>query len=211
MNEETKVDTSVDVDTSVEEADQGRAIITHMQADIFPLLKARSKECELPLPEEDKAVILDMYDALKKQGDYAVGLAAVQVGHPRRIFILRNHSGELETFVNPVITLTGSEVTKKEEGCLSLPGFFVKVPRPRKVVLRYNDTEGNLREQSFEGVMARAVCHEMDHLNGTLLSDRIEEVAIKMTRKTSTKAYAKKKRQSKARKKEKNRRNARKK
>lgn len=192
------------------EVENTSRVITQNNADLFPLLRVESKECTLPLEEADKAAILDMYKELEEQGDNAVGVAAVQIGHPRRMFVLRTGNG-METFINPEIVVQSSDVTKKEEGCLSLPGFFIRVPRPRSLTLRYNDPDGNLREQSFEGLMSRAVCHEMDHLNGVLLSDRFEKQMTKYVQKKTLQVEARNRRTQDSRRKEKNRRKAQKK
>jgi peptide deformylase len=162
-----------------------RKIITQADENLGPLLRLRSRECDFPLSEEDKAAILDMEAVLLREIDSnsAVGLAAVQIGHPRRIFNLQLSDGTIEFFINPEITMRSREVSKKEEGCLSLPGVFFRIPRPKTVRIKYFDVNGEVHERDFSGLMARAICHEMDHLNGVLLIDKLEKLIAKATTK----------------------------
>ncbi len=105
-----------------------------------------------------------------------VGLAAPQVGVSQRIMVTDTSAGEKEdnllVILNPEIVSADGE-QHEEEGCLSLPGFTEPVRRPKKVVLRGVDIEG--RELVLEGsdLLARAFCHEMDHLNGVLFLDHL--------------------------------------
>jgi peptide deformylase len=162
-----------------------RKIITQADPELGPLLRLRSKEVEFPLTEEDKAAILDMNTVLLREieTNSAVGLAAVQIGHPRRIFNLQLPNGDIEVFINPKVKTRSREVSKKEEGCLSLPGVFLRVPRPKNVKIEYFDTKGNKMEKDFSGLMARAVMHEIDHLNGVLLIDQLEKLVAKASQK----------------------------
>ena len=105
-----------------------------------------------------------------------VGLAANQVGVARRLMVIDlsvgKRPGECHVFINPEIIDSVGEVTE-EEGCLSIPDFVEIVTRPEKVKLRYLDRNGDQREMWGEGLMARAMCHEIDHLNGTLFVDHL--------------------------------------
>ena len=101
-----------------------------------------------------------------------VGLAAPQVGILRRVAVVditEDHSGLLE-LVNPeIVERDGSQTGR--EGCLSLPGRQGVVTRPMKVKVRYQDRNGDAYELETEGFEARAICHELDHLDGTLYID----------------------------------------
>lgn len=121
-----------------------------------------------------QALIDDMVDTM-----YAapgVGLAANQVGVSRRLMIIDLSVGkrpaELHVFVNPEMIEAEGEITE-EEGCLSIPDFVEVVTRPERVKLRYTDRNGTEREMWGDGLMARAMCHEIDHLNGTLFVDHL--------------------------------------
>ena len=101
-----------------------------------------------------------------------VGLAGPQVGILRRVAVVdvsAERDGLIE-LINPEIVETEGEQTGRE-GCLSVPGRQGVVTRPRKVRVRYQDRNGNITEREAEGFEARAICHEMDHLDGQLYID----------------------------------------
>lgn len=105
-----------------------------------------------------------------------VGLAANQVGVSKRLMIIDlsvgRRPGELHVFINPEIIEAEGEITE-EEGCLSIPDFVEVVTRPERVKLRYLDGDGKECEMWGDGLMARAMCHEIDHLNGGLFIDHL--------------------------------------
>ena len=105
-----------------------------------------------------------------------VGLAANQVGVAKRLMVIDlsvgKRAGECHVFINPEIVESEGEITE-EEGCLSIPDFVEVVTRPERVKLRYLDRNGEQREMWGDGLMARAMCHEIDHLNGTLFVDHL--------------------------------------
>ncbi len=114
------------------------------------------------------AILLkDMADTMYKAE--GVGLAAPQVGVLRRVVVIDIGDGLME-MINPVImSREGSQCGR--EGCLSLPGRQAVVTRPNKVTVQFQDRRGTLMEMEAEGFMARAVCHELDHLDGHLYID----------------------------------------
>ncbi|HYK04621.1 MAG TPA: peptide deformylase [Thermoanaerobaculia bacterium] len=130
-----------------------------------------------PVAEIDASIqqlIEDMIDTM-----YAapgVGLAANQVGVSKQLMLIDlsvgKRPGECYVFINPEIVESVGEITE-EEGCLSIPDFVEVVTRPERVKLRYLDRNGEQREMWGEGLMARAMCHEIDHLRGTLFVDHL--------------------------------------
>ena len=101
-----------------------------------------------------------------------VGIAAPQVGILRRVMIIDIGEGPIE-FINPeIIEQSGEQIEK--EGCLSVPGLFGNVSRPSNVRVRALNRNGKAFELEAAGLMARAICHEMDHLDGILFVDRCE-------------------------------------
>ena len=104
-----------------------------------------------------------------------IGLAAPQAGLSVRLFIIDVGNG-LREFINPQITLKPGKRTKMEEGCLSVPGVGVVVKRPQRVRVRAQDAEGEFFVDEFEGLAARAIQHENDHLNGKLIIDHLDPV-----------------------------------
>ena len=130
------------------------------------------KHCKLQEKFDRRLAILlkDMADTMYKAE--GVGLAAPQVGILRRVAVVdvtEDHSGLLE-LVNPEIIERDGEQTGRE-GCLSVPGRQAVVTRPMKVKVRYQDRNGDQYELETEGFEARAICHELDHLDGRLYID----------------------------------------
>jgi len=115
----------------------------------------------------------DMLETMRNAD--GVGLAAPQVGVLRRAVIVEVEEGEVFELINPEIIYTEGEQTGPE-GCLSVPGKTGTVSRPQKVRVRAKDRNGNPIEVEGEGLMARAFCHEIDHLSGVLFVERASEV-----------------------------------
>ena len=103
-----------------------------------------------------------------------VGLAATQLGILHRVLVYRaDPEDEVTALVNPVLEWASEELQVAEEGCLSLPGVHVEVERPAQVRVRGRDAGGDELEVQAEGLSARVIQHEMDHLDGVLILDRI--------------------------------------
>ena len=105
-----------------------------------------------------------------------VGLAANQVGIGKRLAVIDltvgKKPGNLHILINPELVEMEGQITE-EEGCLSIPDFVENVTRPERVKVRFIDRNGQQRELRGEGLMARALCHEIDHLNGGLYIDHV--------------------------------------
>lgn len=135
-----------------------------------PILTKKSKEVKEMTPRI-KELLDDMWDTLHDaQG---VGLAAVQVGILKRIFIVEISDDEQYTFINPVIISSDGEQTGYE-GCLSVPGKVGEVTRPEHVIIEALDEK--MEPVRIEGheLLARAMCHEFDHLEGRIYIDLVE-------------------------------------
>lgn len=135
-----------------------------------PILDKHSKEVKEITPRI-KELISDMYETLTEAN--GVGLAAVQVGILKRIFIINIDDDNKGTFINPVIKSTEGEVLDYE-GCLSVPKKTGKVNRPQKVTVEAFDEDMKPFTLTVEDLYARAICHEYDHLDGILYVDRVE-------------------------------------
>jgi peptide deformylase len=115
-----------------------------------------------------------MHDAL------GVGLAATQLGVLHRVLVYRAYSDDpLTALVNPVLEWKSEELEIAEEGCLSLPGVHVDVERPLQVRVSAQDANGKKIKVEAEGLEARVIQHEIDHLNGVLILDLISRDARK--------------------------------
>ena len=141
-----------------------------------PLLKKRSKEVDR-IDGEVKKLILDMAETMYDTN--GIGLAACQVGIPQRIIVLDvspiDPNQSFFAMINPEIIFEESEI-EHEEGCLSVPDCLEKVKRKEKVHVRGISPEGKEMEVSGEGILAFALQHEIDHLNGVLILDRISRL-----------------------------------
>jgi len=113
-------------------------------------------------------LIKDMHDTVKAAD--GAGLAAPQIGRSLQL-CLALIDGRMTVLVNPKITSKSDEMETEEEGCLSLPGLTVAVTRPVSITVQYMDVAGKTQERRLERFDARAVQHEVDHLNGVLLVD----------------------------------------
>jgi peptide deformylase len=158
-------------------------IITPTDQERWPLLEVPSQLCSIPVNEVDATMIGKMDAILDHLGDSAAGLAAVQIGYPKRIFLLRE-GNENRAFINPEFVAKSPETKRDGEACLSLPGFGAVFKRPKSVTLRYYDLEGKEQTETFTGFWARAICHEMDHLEGTLIAHHLEHEVAKQSART---------------------------
>ena len=108
-----------------------------------------------------------------------IGLAAIQIGVPKRVIVIDLSKEEEKTplyFVNPKIIIKSKNNSTYEEGCLSVPGQFAEVDRPNKCHVRYLDYNGQKRELKAEGLLATCIQHEMDHLEGILFIDYLSKL-----------------------------------
>jgi peptide deformylase len=142
-----------------------------------PRLRTRAT----PVTQFDDALqrrIDDMFETM-----YAapgIGLAAIQVGVPKRVIVMDLHRGdgpkEPRCFVNPEIVWASDELQLYEEGCLSVPEIYDEVERPAKVRVRYLNYAGHSVEEDAEGLFAVCIQHEMDHLDGVLFLDHLSRL-----------------------------------
>ena len=119
-----------------------------------------------------------MYDAK------GIGLAAIQIGIPKRIIVMdignRDKEKEPMYFVNPIIKNKNIKKSIYEEGCLSVPGQFAEVERPSKCEVEYLDYHGQKKVLKAEGLLATCIQHEMDHLEGILFIDYLSKLKKSM-------------------------------
>lgn len=116
------------------------------------------------------------------------GIAANQLGLKHRCFAMK--SNPIIVAFNPKIVDTSEEMIELEEGCLSIPGLNVKIKRPRSIRVRYTEPNGNVVTQKFTDLTARIFQHELDHLNGILITDRISRLKKHMAIKKGLKRRA---------------------
>ncbi len=121
-----------------------------------------------------KELVAQMVELMR--ASHGVGLAANQVGIARRLAVVEVE-GKLVPLIDPeLVSAKGAEST--DEGCLSLPRLYGEVARPAQVVVKAKDLAGKTFKLRAEGLLARALCHELDHLNGTLFVDKVDQSTL---------------------------------
>lgn len=137
-----------------------------------PILRQKNKKIGDPLSKETQKLIADMFETMRAEN--GVGLAAPQVGKNVRLCVIEEGGVEY-ILINPTITATSKTKVISEEGCLSFPGQFFPIKRFEKVQVRYLDRNGKNAKLKATDLLARALQHEIDHLEGTLIIDRISK------------------------------------
>lgn len=140
-----------------------------------PVLRQQAKPVE-EIDESIRRLVEKMTDLMIEHK--GVGLAAPQAGISLRLFIvsLSGTRDHVRVYINPTVTLEG-EQEEAEEGCLSVPGVWVKIRRYRKVIVTATDLDGRQFTEEVEAMHARAVQHEYDHIEGTLIVNRMSSTA----------------------------------
>jgi peptide deformylase len=118
-----------------------------------------------------------------------VGLSANQVGLPYRVMVIGdpNDPDNIMCFFNPRITSTQGEDVLIEEGCLSYPGLFIKIKRPQVVRMRFSGPNGAVGTNVFEGIPARIILHEYDHMEGVVFTERASRLQLQKAKKQKVK------------------------
>ncbi len=145
------------------------------------ILRQISKPVE-SIGDEERRLMDDMLDTM-----YAapgIGLAAIQIGVPKRIIVMDisrdEDKKEPRYFVNPVIKNKNNETSRYEEGCLSVPDQFAEIERPNECEVEYLDYNGKKQLLKADGLLATCIQHEMDHLEGVLFIDYLSKLKKSM-------------------------------
>ena len=145
------------------------------------ILRQVSKRVE-KVGEEEKKIMDDMLETMYQAN--GIGLAAIQIGIPKRIIVIDLAKGEEKKnpmyFVNPVIKNKNQNLATYEEGCLSVPDQFAEVDRPSTCEVEYLDYYGEKKILKAEGLIATCIQHEMDHLQGILFIDHLSKLKKSM-------------------------------
>lgn len=122
-----------------------------------------------------------------------IGLAAPQVGVNKQLIVIDYEPDKPENpplvLINPKITRSSSQTCNGDEGCLSIPGVYLEVNRPEAVEVSFKDEQGKPRKIQASGLLARVIQHEMDHLNGVMFVDRVQN-EIALTEELKKKGFA---------------------
>ena len=127
----------------------------------------------------------DMLQTMVKYG--GIGLTCNQVGLPFNMFVIGNHpkveKGKTLFCFNPVIISSSEETLMMKEGCLTYPFIFLNIKRPRKIVAKYEDENGDLQEAHLDGLMSRIFQHEHDHTLGRVFTERASKMKLDLAKK----------------------------
>ena len=130
------------------------------------------------IDREIKTLVADMFETMYEAP--GIGLAAIQIGVPRRVVTMdlakKEDPKEPRVFINPEILWKSDEKAIYEEGCLSIPEFYEDVERPAQVRVKYLDLDGREQQLEASGLLATCLQHEIDHLNGVLFIDHISRL-----------------------------------
>jgi peptide deformylase len=146
-----------------------------------PILRARAK----PVTAQDASTVADLVPRMfaAMYAAPGIGLAAPQVGVGLRLVVVDlapDGKAAPMTLINPEIIAASSEISTREEGCLSLPGQYADVTRPARVRVRYSAPDGGTHEVEAEGLLSACLQHEIDHLEGVLFVDHISALRRNM-------------------------------
>ena len=154
-----------------------------------PVLRQASKPIER-VDGELKRLADDMLETMYDAP--GIGLAAIQIGVPRRMLVIdvarEGEDKQPQVFINPEILKSSEERSVYEEGCLSIPDYYAEVERPAVITLKYLDRDGKEQTVDADGLLATCLQHEIDHLNGVLFIDHISRLKREMVIKKFTKA-----------------------
>ena len=151
-----------------------------------PLLRQISTPVE-KVDDDIRALIADMFETMYDAP--GIGLAAIQVGVPKRILVIdlqepaedgREPVKDPRVFINPEILDTSDQDVPYTEGCLSVPDQYAEVDRPDRIRARWLDETGESHEEEIEGLLATCLQHEMDHLEGILFIDHLSRLKREM-------------------------------
>ena len=131
----------------------------------------RISKVDISIRNLAKEMLQSMYAAK------GIGLAAPQIGINKELLVIdinfEDSAAEPLILINPEISAFGTTLNSYEEGCLSIPGVYLNVIRPSTIKLKFRDEMGRPRKMKADGLLARCIQHEMDHLNGVLFVDRV--------------------------------------
>jgi peptide deformylase len=159
-----------------------------------PLLREISKPVDA-VDDELRALIADMFDTMYDAP--GIGLAAIQIGLPKRVLVIDLQEPEEEggepvkdprVFINPEIVAHSDHDVPYTEGCLSVPDQYAEVLRPDRIRARWLDEQGKSHEEDIDGLLAVCLQHEMDHLEGVLFIDHLSRLKREMVLKKLLKA-----------------------
>jgi len=163
---------------------------------LIPLVKApdpRLKLVSAPITSIDRELRRLMGDMVETMYENnGIGLAAIQIGIPKRLAVIdldpKGPDSKVRYLINPVIVAASEELSTYQEGCLSVPEFWEDVHRPAKLTVEYMDEKGEMQRIEADGLFATCLQHEIDHINGMLFIDHLSKLKRSIALRKSAKA-----------------------
>ena len=154
-----------------------------------PMLKKRIPEHEWPLPSPLMTTLTKRLKmTMKLYG--GIGLSANQCGIQERVFII-GHEDFFMSCINPKVIDFGQESVKDNEGCLSYPGLYLKIERPKSIIVEFTTESGEVKQMSLDGITARCFLHELDHMNGKVFTDLVGKTSLMLAKQKQNKIMKK--------------------
>lgn len=155
----------------------------HLEND--PILKQPAEQWDFVNHINAAVIEREMLETMKASN--GIGLAGNQVGLLRRVFVMKLQDGRELGFFNPTILVGDNEFVEDNEGCLSFPNLWLKVPRHNKISAMYLDNTGKRCIIELEGIDSRCFQHELDHLDGITFTEHVSDLKLKMAQKKQRK------------------------
>ena len=176
--------------------DTGAGLVSQQKVDPLPLydekhpmLMDEIPEYIGPLPSANISLLIKRLKlTMKLYG--GVGLSANQCGVFERVFVIGTDYFQIAC-INPKVLQVSDNLDKSEEGCLSYPGLYLKIPRPLSVHAEFTDENGVLQRKWLDGITARCYLHELDHMNGIRFIEKVGSVSLSQARRKQTKLIKK--------------------
>ena len=141
------------------------------------ILRKKSQLIE-KVSNEEKKLVKDLFETMYHHK--GIGLAAIQIGIPKKIIVLdvlqKDDQKNPLCFINPVIKKISDEKAQYEEGCLSIPNTFIEIERPKICLIEYIDIEGKKKIMECDGLLSTCIQHEINHLDGKLIIDFLSKL-----------------------------------
>lgn len=155
--------------------------IYDLVAENDPILKTPCQEFDFKKPQVDPIYLASsLFETMFNKG--GVGLAAPQCGLPYRVFVVGYEENNKQVFFNPKVLEQSEEMELDTEGCLSYNGLFLSILRPTWVNLQWQHVNGDVRSETFHGLTARVLTHEIDHCDGISFVTKVGKLQYKMAR-----------------------------
>jgi len=148
------------------------------------VLRTRPNDFDFETREDAEEIESKLSETMEQYG--GLGLSANQVGLDARVFVMRTQDG-IQAFFNPELTKVSQETDLMKEGCLSFPDIYLMIKRPKVCELRWSNAKGEENTQLFDGIGARCIQHELDHLNGILFLQRASKLKLERALKSRPK------------------------